>query len=115
VLIALVVSVAFFTVLAVLATAALRPLWRNEPGEWQTRSLWWQRLAPTGVIVGWAMLLGGVSTPLALADYPIVSGVFEVLLVVALLVFVAGFALAPWIAFLARPAVLVPPHLRPPS
>jgi hypothetical protein len=113
VLIALVISAAFFAVLAVLATAAVRRLWRNEPGEWQDRPLWWQRLAPTGVVVGWAMLLGAISTPLAWAGYSILSAVFMVLFVVAVLVFVVGFVVAPAVAVFGRPALLVPRHLRP--
>jgi hypothetical protein len=60
------------------------------------------------------MIIGAISTPVAMADYGVISGIFEVLLIFALLVFAVGFALAPCVALFGRPAVLVPPHLRTP-
>lgn len=112
--IALLISVAFFGVLAFFATVVARGLWHNKPGEWQARPLWWQRSVPSAVAVGWAMLIGAISTPVATGDYGVISDVFEVLLILALLVFVVGFALASCVALFGRPAVLMPPHLRTP-
>jgi hypothetical protein len=102
-------------VFALLALLAMRPLvgvWRNEPGAWQAKPLWWRRSIPTVVSVGWAMLLGAVATPLAMSHDGIIGGVFTAVVVVALLVFVLGFVLWPPVALLGQPRFLVPPHLR---
>jgi hypothetical protein len=106
------VSAAFFALLLLLAMRPVIGLWRNEPGQWQSKPLWWRRSIPTIVVVGWAMLIGALVTPLAMSGRGIVGVVFTAVLLLALFVFVAGFVMWGTVALFGWPRWPVPPHLR---
>jgi hypothetical protein len=105
-------AVGAFALLALLATRPVVGLWRNEPGVWDAKPLWWRRSVPTVVVVGWTMVVGAIATPLAMSEGGIVGAVFTVVLIAALFVFVLGFILWATVAVAGWPRPLVPPHLR---
>jgi hypothetical protein len=107
-------AAAVFALLLGLATKPAVRLWRRgtEPPSWQSKPIWWRRSIPTVVGTGWMMLVAVAIAPFAMADYGLISGVFTVVLAVALVAILLGFGLWGSVALFARPTILVPPTLR---
>jgi hypothetical protein len=108
----LLIAAAFFAVLAALATKAVLALWRNEPGQWQSRPMWWRQSIAIFVVVGWAMLIGALAGQLAMSGSGAVGSISTAVLFLSLFVFVGGLLTAATAALFGWPRALIPPHLR---
>ena len=112
--------------LAILATAGVRRLWRNESRVWDSQHAWWAwgetmwhgwiRALPSFVVAGWAMILSVASGLIAVAadggDGTGPLGVLKWMFVAFAGVAAVAFATGISVTLFARPKLVIPPHLR---